>query len=255
MKKISLLVLVLVFAIISCKKENDEIDDTPKQITINKEQVGFILEYTATWCGPCGNWGAPTMHEIVNAGNVVGITVHASGDPMYNQGLYNSFDSGREVGGGIPSFWIGDVKGYNTQTMTSLLAETPEAAIGMEKSIEGNIMTVKLRTEFYEAGLGDYYLSVLVLESGIDGSSSAGEYDQNGTSDIDYKHNFVLRATATESNVWGEHIGSNPPVGASIEKEYTIQLDASWTNEVYPVAILWKRPEGNTFYEYINAVK
>jgi len=254
MKNYLLLLLSFVIVFAACKKDEEEqIED---QLTPKKDQWGFALNYTATWCGPCGNWGAPLIHEYADAGKVVAITAHASGDPMYNPALYGSFENVRTNGGGIPAFWVGDIKTTEMNHMDNLLSQTPLAGIAMSKTDNGSSMTVKTKTEFFEAGSGEYYLVVLLLESGIDGSSSAGSYSQNGVSNpATYKHDFVLRTSHVDGSVYGELIATDPTKGKSVAKEVTLTIDENWTNDVYPVVILWRKNlSGSPKYEFINAV-
>ncbi len=257
MKRYNLLLIAILIVFFSCKKDQNEDPSSSDNLVVLKQQWGFALNYTAAWCGPCGNWGAPLIHQFAEAGNVVAVTAHASGDPMYNQALYSSFENVRTDGGGIPAFWVGDKKSTNMSDMTVLLAQTPKAGIAIQSSMNENTMTVKAKIQFFETDPGDYYLSILILESGIDGSSSSGEYAQNGTSNPDsYKHDFVLRASSQTGNAYGEIITTDPAAGFSIDKEYTLNISTSWTNVVYPVAILWrKNPEGIPKYEFVNAVK
>ncbi len=217
-----------------------------------KIQMGFVVEYTATWCGPCGANGAPTMHGLYEMGNVIGITAHASGDPMHIPALYNSFNSCRPSGGGIPSFWIGDEKSSSTGTMQALLDRDPTAGVTFTATKSGNSMVVKTLTQFFEDNTGDFYLSVYILESGIDGTS--GEYEQNGTSDPEYKHDFVLRETNVPNEVYGEKIATGPvKKNQLVRKDYTIALDPSWDQNVYAVAVLWRKADGGAIaYEFVN---
>ncbi len=103
--------------------------------------------------------------------------------PMYNSTLYAQMTADRQTGGGIPAFWIEDAKTKSTSSMTLLLAKTPIAGIDMKMHREGNVINIAYMVEFFSAGDGDYYLSLWMLESGIDGSASAGSYAQAGTSD------------------------------------------------------------------------
>lgn len=256
MKKLTLLLLGLAFIFISCNKDEEE-DNPGESFTPTQEQWGFALNYTATWCGPCGDWGAPLIHDLSDMGDVIAITAHASGDPMFNTGLFSSFNADRPTGGGIPSFWIGDEKTTNTADMTALLQQTPIAGIAIESTMNESSITVKTKTEFFAAGEGKYFLSVLILESGIDGSSSAGDYEQNGVANpATYQHDFVLRASSVNGNVYGEEIIVTPENGATVEKEYEIALNASWNQDVYPVAILWHVDLFNSpNYKFVNAVK
>ena len=254
MKNTFLLLLALSLITVSCKKETDPVvEDTFVPV---KAQWGFVVEYTATWCGPCGSWGAPLFHELIDLDRVVGVTAHASSDPMYNAALFTSFESVRTTNNGIPAFWIGDNKTTEVQNMQDLLAQTPIASIILKDTIVNHVMTVDVRTDFYTASEGEYYLSVLVLESGISGTASDGEYGQAGTSDPDYHHDCVLRASATEGNVYGELAFTNPKVEENVKKTFTITLNETWTNDVFPVAILWRKNESSIpQYEFINAVK
>ncbi len=217
-----------------------------------KIQMGFVVEYTATWCGPCGSNGAPTMHGLYEMGNVIGITAHASGDPMHIPALYNSFNSCRPSGGGIPAFWIGDNKTSSSGSMQSLLDRTPTAGVTFTATKSGNNMVVKTMTQFFEDNTGDFYLSVYILESGIDGTT--GEYEQNGTSDPEYKHDFVLRETNVPNQVYGELIATGPvSKNKMVRKDYTIALDPSWDQNVYAVAVLWRKVAGGAVeFEYVN---
>lgn len=256
MNKLVIFSLSLIFLFASCNKDENEADESGQLVPL-QQQWGLALNYTASWCGPCGDWGAPLIHDFANAGNVLAITAHASGDPMHNSALYNAFTSDRPTGGGIPSFYIGDVKSTSMSDLQALLDQTPFAAIAMNYSREGNNMTVNTRTEFFTTHAGIYHLVVLVLESGIDGSATSGDYEQNGVSNPDsYKHDFVLRASSSTGNVYGEKIMTDPSHGDTIDKQFTFSLNPEWTNEIYPVAILWeKNSQSSPVFHFVNAMK
>ncbi|MFO7722019.1 MAG: hypothetical protein R6V49_02245, partial [Bacteroidales bacterium] len=211
MKKILFLMIGLAIMFGSCNKEDDD-SNTDKGIVVKKEQWALAINYTATWCGYCGSWGAPLIKETGALPRVVAIAPHASSDPMYNQSLYSGFTSERETGGGIPSFWVNDEKTGQNTTKSAAEAATallPAAALGMKAEKVGTTYNVKVKAEWYTAGTGDYYLSVFLLEDGIDGSATSGAYKQSGTSDPNYEHYFVLRASAT-AGVYGDVIASVP---------------------------------------------
>lgn len=257
MKNFALLMLILGFLFISCKKDDET--DTPEDEPFlpKQEQWGFAINYTATWCGPCGDWGAPLIHELSNIGNVIAITAHATGDPMFVSSLYTSFDADRSTGGSIPAFWIGDIKSTNTANMQALLQQIPVAGIAIQHTIGETYITIKTKTEFFNEGNGKYFLSVLILEDGIDGSNSAGDYKQNGVDNpATYKHDFVLRASSISNNAYGEEIVVSPEKGILIEKEYVISLNPNWGPNVYPVAILWQVDlAGSPTFKFVNAIK
>jgi len=249
-----LLVAFLVAATFSnCKKEDEVQKLAPKQT-----QNGFAINYTAKWCGPCGSWGAPAIHALhdVDADKVVAITAHAGGDPMHNRALYYSFGAQdqRPTGGGIPAFYVGDNKTYSTSAMTNLLAQTPVAGMDMKSSKKDGKMKVDAQVKFFEDGTGEYYLSILMLEDGIDGGTSApSDYQQNGTSDPNYKHDFVLRASHVQGNSYGELIATNPAKNKTFDVSAEMDIESGW-EDVYPVLLLWHK-NTNGFYEFVNAFK
>lgn len=258
MKKLLFAFMAIAILFVSCDKEKKD-DDTPKGIVVKKEQWALAINYTATWCGPCGSSGAPVIKDVGSMDRVVAITPHASNDPMYVQALYSQFNSERPTGGGIPAFWVNDEKTTPSTTKSAVqtaLGMFAKAGLGMEATREGAVYKVKVKAEWFEAGAGDYYLSVILLEDGIDGSATAGAYKQAGTSDPEYKHLFVLRAAAT-TNLYGDNVAKDPAVGFSVEKEYTIDILPDWKETVYPIAILWKHDTSGAkpHYKFVNAFK
>ncbi len=258
MKTKSLLLLLSVFLLtnISCKKDKDE--DAQEQLNPTQKQKGFAINYTARWCGPCGNWGAPLIHHYADdAPNGAIICAHANNDPM-NNNLYYSFRDDRTTNGGIPSFWVGDNFTQSNSSMTSLLNQPdPECGVDYSYEIKDGKMNVKTKVKFFEAGQGDYYLSVLVLEDGIPGGSSApGNYQQSGTNDPDYTHDFVLRASAQQGEAYGVLITTDPSANDVIDGDYSIDLDSDWNN-VYPVCIVWRKDtsNGKPYFKYVNSLK
>ncbi len=196
--------------------------------------------------------GAPLIHDYAeDAPQGAIICAHASGDPMTN-GLYTSFRSDRTTGGGIPSFWVGDIKTSTSNAMLNLLAQPAIAGVDYKYSVDGTTMKVDVKVKFFNSGQGDYYLSVIVLEDGIDGT---GDFDQNGAP-ATYHHDFVLRESSVPGNAYGEMIVTDPVAGKVIEKNYTIDLDASW-DDVYPVCIIWKKDVAgqHPYYKFINSLK
>ncbi len=257
MRKLLVLFLVSSFMLFSCDKKEDN-NDEQTGLNPKKVQWGWVINYTATWCGYCGSWGAPLIHDLFDLGNVVAMTAHASGDPMYNATLYSGFSSDRPTGGGIPAFYVGDNKTGQSDSegaMTTLKNQTPIAGIDFTFNKSGNQITIKAQVKFFDGTNGDYYLNVYLLEDGIDGSTSAAnDYQQSGVSNPDsYQHDYVLRASGA-ANVYGEMIASGDiTANSTYDKTFTIDIDASWV-DVYPVACLWKYDNtGSPTYLFVNA--
>lgn len=257
MRKLFFVLVSIGMLLTSCKKDDPSNNNS---LEPTQTQNGFAINFTATWCGYCGDWGAPLIHDYANAApHGAVICSHSSGDPMNNP-LYTSFTSDRTTGGGIPSFWVGDIKTTDAGAMSTLLSQAAIAGVDYSYSVEGSTMTIETKTKFFAAGSGVYYLSVLVLEDGINGNSTAGSYTQSGTSSSypndDYKHDYVLRTSATGNNAYGEIITENPAAEAVIDKSFSITLDATWKNP-YPVCIIWKLDATSSAptFKYINSLK
>lgn len=262
MKKLLILVVLTAVAFAACKKDDSNGDNNNSSLEPKEEQWGFAINYTSTGCYYCGDWGAPLIHDLYNEGKTVAICAHTSsyGDPMANP-VSASFQGDRPTGGGIPAFWVGDSKSSSSSAVSdlqNLKSQSPVAGIDLNYEISGGTATVDVQVKFFESGSGDYHLSTLVLEDGIDGSSSAGQYAQDGTSSSypndDYEHDYVLRASSVQDQAYGELIASDPGSGETINKSYSIDLDSSWEKELYVCAILWERDNSQSpEYRFVNA--
>lgn len=257
MKKLLFAVLVVGLFSTSCKKDENTEPDPVVGLNPAKVQWGWTFEYTRTNCSTCGSTGGPLIHKLHNLGNVVAIAGHCTGgaDPMETNLVYGFND--RPSGGSIPSFWVGDRKvglsgNEAVDTMKALKTRVPIAGLDMSYSISGDVMTVKTKTKFFSAANGEFYLSVFVLEDGIDGGESSGAYNQAGASA--YVHDFVLRDVSA-GNVYGELITTNPAVNSVVDKEYTFTIKTGWVKtNCYPVAMIWKLDNSaSPKHVYINA--
>jgi len=262
MKKLIYLFVIVLVVVVSCKKDNTTTTTTPTT-TLNpvQKQWGFVLEYTATWCYYCGQWGASTMDTLCNSSHyVAGISCHASSDPMYNATLNASFEADRTDGGGIPSFWIGDNANYDASTLSSLLAQTATAALDLNYTKSGSTITVNTETKFFTAGTGNYFLSVYLIESGIDGSTTAPTaYVQNNPPNpATYVHKRVLRTSSIPSNAFGESIvNGSVAAGKTINKTYTLTVDPTWTKTLNVIAVLWNYNSAAAVpqYKFVNCIQ
>jgi len=223
-------------------------------------QNGFAVNYTATWCFYCGDWGELLTHDYANAApNGAIVASHAASDPMTNN-LYASFTADRTTGGGIPSFWVGDVMTTSAGAMTALLSQAAPCGVDYKYSVSGSTMTIDTKTKFFSAATGDYYLSVLIVEDGINGNSTAGNYAQNGVTNSypndDFKHDFVLRASNVAGNAYGVLITQNPAADFTIDKSFTIALEPTWKNP-YAECIIWKHESSGAVpkYKYMNSLR
>lgn len=249
MKNILLGLVVLFFLGASCE---DPIDPTPEptpwdNLNPGTSQWGLVINYTASWCGPCGNWGVPLMNNCVNLTKVVGIVVKASGDPQYNATIWNGFYNDRTNDGAVPAFWMGDDKSTNIGTLQTLMTRTPKAAIAMKHEIVGDSMiiysSINTLTGFDPSA--EYHLGVVVQEDGL-------QYAQNGITDPEYKHKYIARK-AHKDLTYGDVVTLS--AGVKNNFRHAIKLESTWVKaNCYASVVLYKK-EGTTkpLYKFINA--
>lgn len=251
---------LLLFSLFACSKKDQEVEESIDFFS----QWALVINYTAASCYNCGAWGAPLVHDLEKLDNVVAICAHSLSDPMYTP-IMLSFKKDRESGGEIPVFWVGDVKTLDEENtrnvVNSMKTKHPAAGLEISQSIIDTIMNVSVKTTFSFARKGVFYLSVFLLEDGIDGSYSTGFYRQIGTlhsyPNDDFTHDFVLRCSSTGSEAYGEKIIEQPAKDQVILSEYAFSIKAYSKENVYPVAVLWeyKQEGAKPHYKFINAIK
>lgn len=228
MKKLSLLSLffVALFAITSCKKEENNANpdnSSGGQLTVEKKQRSIFIDFTATWCGPCGQWGIPNFKQgLQNGGDkVVGFAVHAAppqtselvayfnkpnNDTLFVAPLLN--DLLANVNGltltGWPTLWLNNIKVSNNQTtianeINSKSAQEPAAGVALKVSRTSNGFTVETGTKFFKADNGEYFHTVLVTEDDIINRQNLSNPGSAANYNNSFEHDHITRGPAINS--------------------------------------------------------
>ena len=132
----------------------------------------------------------------------------------------------------------------------SMAASNALVSMAYQKSIDGTTLTLNTLTEFYANLTGEYYLGAYVIEDGV-------IEDQAGDAGAGAAHHFVLRGSV-DGNTYGTLLNSTGSVTANetIEKSFTMDLDASWVTDNISIAlVVWRKSNGEYFFmnAYTNA--
>jgi hypothetical protein len=217
MRKLFLVLLVGVVAF-GCTKETIDPNDPGNQppvdpLEIKREQNAFGINFSGTWCGPCGSNGIPAITSASTTHGTdklhiikVGFNDEFSVSDFNNQ-LAQSYYPSSSIG--IPGFGAGAVFHQSSAAWRdniNLMMQTPDAQakVGMAitKEIKGDSLIFNARMKTFEnLPTGVYAWSVFVVEDGL-------VAPQASLTPNPYTHKFVYRGSAFVSGkspvgVWG----------------------------------------------------
>lgn len=222
----------------------------------------LIGDFTATWCGPCGDWGLPNFQGGIHLteGIAEPISIHST-DEMSNA-ITEELLAYYEITG-IPTLKVWETGESLTDSMgiagavSAELTERPAAEAGAVMNLvdNGQSIEVQISAGVFLPTTGDYFVAAYILEDSL-------QYDQNGTSSSGgygpYTHNHVLRTSA--NGTWGEQFvyGAAQP-GQVKTFNYNIEKPENWNmKNVYGLAVIWKyvkdQQYGDFKYEFVNVV-
>lgn len=228
-------------------------------VTIAEQQYSLYFKYTATWCGPCGDWGGPAFVTDcdANPGKILAFTIQCTDDFEWagNSDTYTAF-SARFPYGGTPNFQCNNVAlGTNNNGMYAEVATrnamAPDAGIGIHYSIGAGNNAGKLNintyVKFFKAVSGEYFAGVYILHKNIVKSQNTG----GGMVD-DYLHHHVMMQHVT--GIFGDPIASGS-IGAG--KVYNLGFVFPYNNipdldlgQMEVVGIIWKK--NGTSFDIVN---
>jgi hypothetical protein len=229
--------------------------DNGSCVVINQVQYSMFYKYTATWCGPCGDWGGPAFVAMCDShhGDMLAFTLQATDDfqTTRNTDVFGAF-SAKWPYGGTPNFQANNVSlgtnvGGADPEISTHNAISPDAGIGIHYSIgAGNNagkLNINVYTKFFNNVSGEYYAGVYILHKNI-----VHNQNVNGTYDANYVHHHVMMDHVT--SVFGDQIATGSIAAGKVYHTgyvypYTDipELDLA---KMEVVGILWKK-NGTTF--------
>lgn len=241
-----------------CKKKDttDNTNNGPTPLVVKQENKAFMVDFTETWCGPCGSYGGPSFDKVVDQLENTSLTcmkIYASSTPATFNSKYSQA-MGTDYGvKGVPTFFVnkdelnkgGGVYSQVDQNVTwvtskanTFAGSAVNAGVALDKSVSGTTMTVRTKCKFftdYTAGT-DFRLAVYVVEDQL-------KADQNTASGVvkDYTHRNLLR-TGSSATYKGDPINNKGAIALNQEfdKDIQITLDPSWnTANLKVIAVIY----------------
>jgi len=262
MKHIFWSLLLLVGIIAGCTKQIPEppIPD-PNQIT--REFNAFAINFSGTWCGPCGANGIPAITSAAAAYgprlNVMKVGLNDEFSAPGNMELVLSYypNGGSIAVPGLASgttFWGSSITGWRNSVDSAMQTPDLSSKVGLSilkkrTTTDSIYYDVKMKA-FESLPIGIYAWSVFVIEDNL-------MAPQAGITPSPYNHKFVYRGYAQISGrpmlgLIGHHMGSNPnnpsPEGIPVNKEITAQFaytrptlsPAVNTDRTYAYVVMYK---------------
>lgn len=228
-------------------------DDDGSCVYPKQERLGLLQDFSATWCGPCGDWGMPAFGEASTQtkGKAISMAVHAGGSELAvaeSEALNDAFGIT-----GIPTLLAnGEVDASSAGPLVTAVndfitqdAQVSSAAIITVNEAQGTADIVA-QARWFEEMTGQMYLAIYAIEDSLD-------YDQNTGSGYQlFRHDHVLRAEATGEAFGTQVLNGEAWVGKTETFELSMDLDPSWNMaNTHFALVLWR--EGISGKEFINA--
>lgn len=267
MKKLLLLAVIsasVVGMMQSCKKEAPT-GASSATLTVANKQRSLLIYNTATWCGPCGAYGAPEFKGAIatmSSDELVSIDLHTSGSsllvPYYYDGAKDSIYISQfamqlyvqtKPNGYIPHFYVSNsflgntgttaktitdyASSYNKNALVSNKANAKVAEIGVaaNASLSGNKFTVNYKLQAFGPEDGaKYHTTVLLVEKSINTF-------QNGAAGNSADQEHIIRASMQNDQLNHQTafstspIMNNPAENAIVDKTATfdyVPASAKW---------------------------
>lgn len=220
---------------------------------VPQEQKVVITKIAATWCPPCGGtaWDNFDVINENHASKAVILTAHPSRSSRLHAPEAIDFSNNLPQAFGQPLFYLNQTK-YTTNNVIAsaesaindATATNPLANTGLIATIKDNLIEVNAKVKFFQEGTGDYHLSLLVIEDGVQ------EFQENRGNPATHKR--VLRSSLGQGT-FGEAIASGTVLADSeFSLKLTKALDPLWVSENIEIAaILWDKVDGR--YQFVNA--
>lgn len=261
---LSFLVLVIcTFLFSNCEKEESQ-NNPNSSIYVAEVNTPIYGKITATWCGPCGQWGWTLNDTIMSSIKNRAITMGLYASKTSNFANATVVQWYTDFGGqSFPNFTFNGINKtsfatsggiYTSITLANIITSVDSfIALPVQMSAGGNLswngqkLTVKSSVKSFKDQSGEFYVGAYMIE---DKANSI----QNGQTGV-IEHHHVCRGSMNDSAIYGIKFNGGLKAGEQTDlPEYVYTVPDTWVKEnMYVAMVIWKK-EGNK-YTFVNAAK
>jgi Outer membrane protein Omp28 len=224
----------------------------------------IIFCITSTQNIHCGQYGNDLFDSITNAkdSSSIAIEIHGSGSSLSNSSsiaIYNALQANQypqyyvndqvsSVKGGILGLNISKTFSNTENIIDSVGLILPLASSWFDYKINGNVISLYSKTEFFNSSPGQYYVAFYVLEDSVEASQTT-----TGNAIVKRVNYNLFRGAFTAP--LGDTIASGTvQTGIPYELNRSGTLDPTWKiDDLNFICVIWKKA-GN-YYRIVNATR
>jgi hypothetical protein len=237
-----------------------------------QENTSLLVETSAAWCGPCGNWGTMFWGEMINdpytAYHTMFVTIHPSWYTAKdsNELNYTLFSKVCDDWATLVDPWTlfpvfshnlvdymasapnaGVMYNNMMDARDTFISHNPIASVGFTFKRTGNTFDVTTRTRFWQNVTGDYYVCAYLVEDSV-------LHEQSGSANALDTMRYVMRTSMSGSgSSWGDEIANgNIKAWSFYNKSFSYTVtDPSWDVTKMKALVVIYSKSGST-YSYVN---
>lgn len=245
--------------LLACKKETSDLETTDV-LTVEEKNMGVFAQRTATWCPPCGASMDGTQDNMSNQLAQDRAVPMAFKDDFKDQNSVPHSDWGSylfdealnqfDILSSVPHTFYN----FTKSSLDEHLSDTVIVNGNYNIDFDGNKMTIKTTTEFFQNYLGDVYLAPFVIVNNLVGyqdshPDSPASIHKHFVADVAYPSNF----SSEDKTAWGYRVAAGQMrKGQRINMEFTLNKKPHWANNNISIALVYFRKVDNE-YIFLNA--
>jgi hypothetical protein len=232
---------------------NATLDDGSCVIVGNK-QNSISAKFTATWCGPCGSFGAPAFQSYYNDmhSKTLAFTLQV------NDAIAGMYPSITPIMNGFKNYWeinslstpsyavnTAAIPNQNLTMARSIVdekhAEIPKTGIGIKwtrgAGANAGKINVNAYVKFFEDIPGDFKLALYFIVRELEATQKVGDETVS-----DFKHKHVMLSEATGASMYGTIIAEGGVTSGDVKHLPRILVEPNGMDmaKLSLVGILWR---------------